>query len=257
MSSLALTKPSAGRLALAWTLVFLTAAAICYVFFTGLAYKFDWSTITEYKHRNRLFSGWILTILLSLVALILSTVLGLLLMFGQRAPWLYVRCLCRFYVEVVRGTPLLVQILFIYYVVFERIRLDNPFWSGVLIISGFAAAYLSEIFRAGIEAVPKSQIDSARAIGLSTPQTYIHVIFPQAIRQVMPAYAGQSATLIKDTSLLFVIAVNEFTFNARKVNSETFSPFETFLPLAAGYLILTLPISWAARRLEDKMNFEK
>ena len=77
------------------------------------------------------------------------------------------------------------------------------------------------------------------------------------VSKVLPAYAGQSASLIKDSSLLFAIAVNEFTFNARKVNSETFSPFETFLPLAVGYLILTLPISWIARRLEDKMAFEK
>ncbi|MGY8690283.1 MAG: ABC transporter permease subunit, partial [Verrucomicrobiales bacterium] len=91
----------------------------------------------------------------------------------------------------------------------------------------------------------------------SPTQTYIHVIFPQAIRQVLPAYAGQSASLVKDSSLLFAIAVNEFTFNARKVNSETFSPFETFLPLAIGYLILTLPISWMARHLEEKMAFEK
>ena len=257
MSSLALQKPTASRLILTWLAVFLLVSLVCYFFFTSLSYKFNWGTIAEFKHRNRLLMGWGMTILLSAAALVLSTVLGLVLMFGQRAPSLFVRCVCRLYVEVIRGTPLLVQILFIYYVVFEGLGLDDPFWSGVLIISGFAAAYLAEIFRAGIESVPKSQIDSARAIGLSTPQTYVHVIFPQAIRQVLPAYAGQSATLIKDTSLLFVIAVSEFTFNARKVNSETFSPFETFLPLAFGYLILTLPISWAARRLEDKMDFEK
>ena len=83
------------------------------------------------------------------------------------------------------------------------------------------------------------------------------MIFPQAIRQILPAYAGQSASLVKDSSLLFAIAVSEFTFNARKVNSETFSPFETFLPLAVGYLILTLPISWLAHRLEKRMAFEK
>ncbi len=178
-------------------------------------------------------------------------------MFGQRARFLLIRCLSRFYIEIIRGTPLIVQILFSYYVIFERLRLNDPFWAGILIISGFAAAYLSEIFRAGIESVPKSQIDSARAIGLSPMQTYIHVIFPQAIRQVLPAYAGQSASLVKDSSLLFAIAVNEFTFTARKVNSDTFSPFETFLVLALGYLILTLPISYISRYLEKRMAFEK
>ncbi len=245
------------RQALAWLLVFLFVGLGSYVFFAGLAYQFNWSTILEYKHRNRLIQGWWVTLFVSVGALVLSTVLGVVVMFGQRSPILFVRCLSRFYVELVRGTPLIVQILFGYYVVFERLRLDDPFWAGILIISAFSAAYLSEIFRAGIEAIPKSQIDSARAIGLSSAQTYLHVIFPQAIRQVLPAYAGQSASLVKDSSLLFAIAVNEFTFNARKVNSETFSPFETFLPLALGYLILTLPISWIARRLEDKMAFEK
>lgn len=243
--------------ALAWLLVFLFVGMGSYAFFAGLAYDFNWSTIFEYKHRNRLIQGWWMTLMVSVAALVLSTVLGVVVMFGQRSPILFVKCLSRFYVEVIRGTPLIVQILFGYYVIFERVHVDDPFWAGVLIISAFSAAYLSEIFRAGIESIPKSQIDSARAIGLNTPQTYRYVIFPQAIRQVLPAYAGQSASLIKDSSLLFAIAVNEFTFNARKVNSETFSPFETFLPLALGYLILTLPISWMARWLEDRMAFEK
>lgn len=257
MSVPALRSPGRRRLALTWALVFFSVGLVSYVFFAGLSYQFNWSTIFEYRHRNRLIQGWWVTLFVSLGALVLSTVLGLIVMFGQRSPLLFLRCLSRLYVEIVRGTPLIVQILFGYYVVFERLRLDDPFWAGMLIISAFSAAYLSEIFRAGIEGIPKSQIDSARAIGLSPAQTYIHVIFPQAIRQVLPAYAGQSASLIKDSSLLFAIAVNEFTFNARKVNSETFSPFETFLPLAAGYLILTLPISWVSRYLEDKMAFEK
>jgi polar amino acid transport system permease protein len=249
--------PSPLKWGLTWLAVFLSVGVFSYAFFAGLSYQFDWSTILEYRHRNRLLQGWWVTLLVSLASLVLSTFLGLLVMFGQRAPILFVRCLSRFYVEVVRGTPLIVQILFGYYVIFERLRLDDPFWAGILIISGFSAAYLSEIFRAGIESIPRSQVDSARAIGLSTRQTYLHVIFPQAIRQVLPAFAGQSASLIKDTSLLFAIAVNEFTFNARKVNSETFSPFETFLPLALGYLVLTLPISWWARAMERKTAFEK
>lgn len=257
MTSLGTAPPTARQWFLAWATVFLLVGIASYGFFSGLSYQFNWSTIFEYKHRHRLVQGWWVTLLVSVCALVLSTILGVIVMFGQRSAVLVVRCLSRFYVELIRGTPLIVQILFGYYVIFERLRLDDPFWAGVLIISAFSAAYLSEIFRAGIEAVPKSQIDSARAIGLSPVQTYLHVIFPQAIRQVLPAYAGQSASLIKDTSLLFVISVSEFTFNARKVNSDTYSPFETFLPLALGYLILTLPISWMARRLEARMAFEK
>ncbi len=245
------------RFFVTWLIVLLLVSAVSYAFLAGFAYKFSWSTLWEYRHRNRLIQGWWVTLQVSAASLILSTILGLLIMFGQRARFLLIRCLSRFYIEIIRGTPLIVQILFAYYVIFERLRLNDPFWAGILIISGFAAAYLSEIFRAGIESVPKSQIDSARAIGLSPMQTYIHVIFPQAIRQVLPAYAGQSASLVKDSSLLFAIAVNEFTFTARKVNSDTFSPFETFLVLALGYLILTLPISYISRYLEKRMAFEK
>ena len=258
MSSSSLSKqPTAARLALTWAAVFVFVGFVSYFFIAGMAYEFHWERIWEHKNRARLIHGWWVTLYVSLASLVISTLFGLILMFGQRCPILFLRCLSRFYVEIIRGTPLIVQILFGYYVIFDRLRLDNPFWAGVLIISAFAAAYLCEIFRAGIESVPKSQIDSARAIGLSTPQTYLHVIFPQALRQVLPAYAGQSASLVKDSSLLFAIAVNEFTFNARKVNSETFSPFETFLPLALGYLILTLPISWISRYLENCLAFEK
>lgn len=249
--------PSRSRLAIAWLGVFLLVGIASYFFLASTAYQFNWESIWEYKNRNRLIKGWWITLALACAALIASTFGGLLVMFGQRSRFLFLQCLSRLYVELFRGTPLIVQILFGYYVVFNQLRLDNPFWAGVLLISGFSAAYFSEIFRAGIESVPKSQIDSARAIGLNVRQTYQHVIFPQAIRQVLPAYAGQTASLIKDSSLLFAIAVNEFTFMARKVASDTYSPFETYLPLAVGYLILTLPISWISRRLEERMAFDR
>lgn len=250
-------QPSTQRLALTWLGVFTLVATAGYFFIAGNLYQFNWSAVFEYGNRHRLIKGWWSTVGLSLLALLASTLLGLLIMFAQRAPSLFVRCSARFYVEIIRGTPLLVQILFGYYVIFDRLRLDDPFWAGALLISTFSAAYMSEIFRGGIEAIPKSQIDSARAIGLSPWQTYRHVIFPQALRQILPAYAGQAASLIKDSSLLFAISVTEFTFMAKKVASGTYRAFETYFLLALGYLILTLPISWWARRLERKMTFDK
>ena len=113
-----------------------------------------------------------------------------------------------------------------------------------------------EIIRAGIESVGKSQIESARAIGLTRAQTYHYVIFPQALRQTLPPLAGQFVSLIKDSSLLYIIGMTEFTWSAKTINSDTFSTLETYIPLAAGYLILTLPISLWTRHLERKHKYE-
>lgn len=127
---------------------------------------------------------------------------------------------------------------------------------GVLTLSFFSGAYISEVIRAGIQSVGKSQRESAMAIGLTRFQTYRFVIFPQALRQILPPLAGQFVSLIKDSSLLSVIAISEFTLNAREVNSNTFSTLESYIPLALGYLVLTLPISIWIRHLEGRNQFE-
>jgi polar amino acid transport system permease protein len=160
------------------------------------------------------------------------------------------------YVELVRGTPLLVQILVFFYVVADAFRVENRYVAGVLILSFFSGAYISEVIRAGIQGVSESQLESARAIGLTRAQTYRYVIFPQALRLSLPPLVGQFVSLIKDSSLLSTIAVNEFTQAARDVNSVTYSTLECYLPLAAGYLVLTLPLSLWLRSLEKRFHFE-
>ena len=162
----------------------------------------------------------------------------------------------RVYVELIRGTPLLVQLLIGFYVVASAIGLENRYVVGVLVLSLFSGAYMSEIFRGGLAAIPQTQRDSARAIGLTPWQSFRLVILPQAVRLVLPAVAGQFVSLIKDSSLLSVIAVSEFTLAAQEVNSFTYSTLETYLPLAAGYLLLTLPLSAVSRMLERRYRYE-
>ena len=128
--------------------------------------------------------------------------------------------------------------------------------AGILTLSIFSGAYLAEVFRAGIESVGRSQLESAQAIGLTRLQTYRYIILPQALRVVLPAMTGQFVSLIKDSSLLSIIGVNELTQSARNVASYTFSNFESYLLLAAGYLLLTLPISIWTRRLESRFRYE-
>jgi polar amino acid transport system permease protein len=160
------------------------------------------------------------------------------------------------YIELIRGSPLLVQILFFWYVVASHLELSNRLVVGTLVLSGFSAAYIAEMIRAGIGSIGASQLESARAIGLTPWQTYQFVIYPQAIRHVLPSLAGQFASLIKDSSLLSIIGLAEFTLAAQQVNSTTYSTLESFLPLGIGYLLLTLPISALSRMLEHRYHYE-
>ena len=240
------------------TLSFLAALvivlAIVSVSLARLTSRAGWESVAEYW--PLFLKGWWLTVGLSCASLVVSTVIGCALALGKRTPWTPLRDLCRIYVELIRGTPLLVQILILYYGVFDQVGLENRFVAGVLILSGFSGAYISEIIRAGIESVGRSQLESARAIGLTTVQTYRHVIFPQALRQSLPPVAGQFASLVKDSSLLSIIALSEFTQSAQQVASFTFSQLESYIPLAVGYLVLTLPISLWTQSLERRMKFE-
>jgi polar amino acid transport system permease protein len=149
-----------------------------------------------------------------------------------------------------------VQILIFFYVIASAVHLENRYVVGILTLAIFSGAYIAEIIRAGIESVGKSQIESARAIGLTRAQTYRYVVLPQALRQTLPPLAGQFVSLIKDSSLLSIIAISEFTLNAQQINSYTFSTLESYLPLAMGYLLLTLPISFWTRWLEKRMKYE-
>jgi len=214
----------------------------------------NWAPVWGY--RQKFLNGWLLTLALSAAALVCSTIGGMLLALGRRCPWPFVRDLCRIYVELIRGTPLLVQILVLFYGVFDKVGISDRFTAGVLILSGFSAAYISEIIRAGIESIAASQWESARAIGLAPVQIYRHVVAPQAIRQSLPPLAGQFASLIKDSSLLSIIGISEFTLNAQEVNTYTLSTLESYLPLALGYLVLTLPISLWTQSLERQLRFE-
>lgn len=178
----------------------LSLIALVYFFFVVFNQKFDWQAVWGY--RELFFKGWLITIAISLASLVLSTILGLIVALCLKSKLAILKTLSRIYVEVIRGTPLLVQILFFYYIVANDIGLQNRFVAGVVILSIFNGAYIAEMIRAGIEYVSKTQIESAKAIGLSKWQAYRFVIFPQAFRQVIPTLTGQFASIIKDSSLL-------------------------------------------------------
>ena len=237
-----------------WFLVIFLFGALFWFGFSRLGYHFAWDTI--YGYRINFLKGYGITLLISLASLILSILLGLIFGLGQRSSVLLMRYFSRTYIELIRGTPLLVQILIFFYVIANAAGVENRFAAGILIMSLFSGAYIAEIIRGGVESIAQSQLESAKAIGFTPRQTHLYVIFPQVITRILPSLAGQLASLIKDSSLLSIIAIKEFTMAAREMNANTFSTLEAYIPLALGYLLLTLPISRLTRLLERKYRYE-
>jgi polar amino acid transport system permease protein len=235
-------------------LTLLTSAAAAA--FASLDMNWNWSIVWEY--REAFWRGWWMTLALSLAALVASSLIGIVAALMLRSSITLVQAAARVYVELIRGTPLLVQLLIGWYVVAAALRIgtDHRYMVGGLVLSLFSGAYMAEIFRGGLDAIPKTQLDSGRAIGLTPWQMLRIVVLPQAVRIVLPSVAGQFVSLVKDSSLLSVISIAEFTFNARNVNSATYSTLESYLPLAAGYLAVTLPLAALSRWLERRFRYE-
>lgn len=247
------TVPTARRILYAVLLLFLTSAAF-YWLFTAVEYRWQWDRVWSY--RRQFFMGWLTTLGLSVAAMVVSVVLGFLLMLGRRAAWEPVRMFCGGVVEFVRGSPLLVQLLIGHYVVANALHVHQPVVTGIILLGCFEGAYLAEIFRGAVESISASQLEAARAVGFSRAQTYRFVIIPQAMRRALPGTTGQLVSLIKDSSLLSVIGIEEIVKNVNNMNAAIFRPLEGFLPLALAYLIMTLPLSYLARRLERRYAYE-
>jgi polar amino acid transport system permease protein len=243
-----------GLRALHTVLAVAVLAGILYAAFARIAYHWNWPGVWAY--RGLLVRGWLATLGLSAAALVLSSGIGLLAALARRSCFLPFRQGSLVYIELIRGTPLLVQVLVFFYVVASALGLHDRYIAGVLILSLFSGAYIAEIIRAGIDGIGASQLESACAIGFTPAQTYRFVIFPQALRHMLPPLAGQFVSLVKDSSLLSVIAIREFTLQAQQINSYTYSPLETYLPLALGYLAVTWPISTWTSMLERRVRYE-
>nr|WP_239482155.1 amino acid ABC transporter permease [Pseudomonas insulae] len=162
------------------------------------------------------------------------------------------RDLSTVYVELVRGTPLLVQIFIFYFFIGTVLNLSREF-AGVAALALFTGAYVAEIVRAGVQSIAKGQDEAARSLGLTAPQTMRHVILPQAFKRVLPPLAGQFISLVKDTSLVSVIAITELTKSGREAITTSFSTFEIWFCVAALYLLINLPLSQIANRLERRL----
>ncbi len=220
--------------------------------FKNVSYNFNWYSVYEYK--QKFIDGFIVTVIISFFALILSFIIGLFFAYGQNSKFIPLRFFSRFYIELIRGTPLLVQILIFFYIFANNLGFENRYIVGTFILALFAGAYVCEIIRAAIESIDLEQYETSLSLGMTNYQMYAYVIFPQAFRRMLPALTGQFASIIKDSSLLSIISISEFTMNAQEVNAYTFSTLESYIPLAIGYLLLTYPISYYTKYLETKIK---
>jgi polar amino acid transport system permease protein len=239
-------------------------AGVGTAFFAGsqdMGYHWQWYRIPRYLltidagaiAAGPLVQGLLVTIQISAASLVLSLAIGLVTAILRLADSPLAALLSRVYVEVVRNTPLLIQIFFIYFVLGPLLGLERMA-AAILSLSLFEGAYIAEILRSGILSVPRQQVEASFSLGLSTYATYRKVILPQAIRTALPPLASQTISLVKDSALVSTIAIYDLTMQAQAIIAETFLTFETWLTVAALYLLLTISLSCLGQLLENRLK---
>jgi polar amino acid transport system permease protein len=206
--------------------------------------------------------GLWMTLKVSLYSIFFGVILGLIGGIARVSKNPALKWLSITYVELIRGSPLLVQIFIWYFVLatmFNSILLKYGFseiaevWYGIAALSFFAGAYVTEIVRAGIQSIHRGQIEAARSLGMTAAQSMRYIILPQAMKRILPPLAGQFISLIKDSSLLGIIAVRELTKATREGVTTSLQPFEFFFICCALYLVLTFSLSMFVQYLERRM----
>lgn len=212
------------------------------------------------------------SVALGVIAFLLAIPGGLVLAFMKMSPKRWIRMPATLYVDIVRGTPLFLQVLLVYFGLtllpfykdmitampwmkdpFLHPTIDFTVWMrGLLVLSFNSAAYMAEIFRAGIQSIPRGQMEASRSLGMTVPQSMAYVILPQTVRRILPTLMSEFILLFKDTALLAAVGVAEMTLRAKEIQAATFN--QSALILAAGfYLLVTIPLGRLVGALEDKL----
>lgn len=218
-------------------------------------YVVDPTTTNGANNLRFMATGAYNTILMSLTAIIISVIVGLLIALpglSEKKAW---RAFNRTYVEIVRAVPILVLILWVYYGLPQLSGITlNVFWAGVFALALSDSAFQAEIFRAGIQSISKGQYEAAQSISLNYRDTMRYVILPQAIRRILPALGNQLVYMLKMSSLVSVIGMQELTRKANELVVSEYRPLEIYTILVLEYLVLILIVSVGVRWLERRMN---
>ena len=216
------------------------------------------SDMTTTKIISQLMDGMWISLEIFAVTLVTSLILGLILCMGRISRFSILRMLIRFYISVMRGTPLLLQLMVVYFGpnLLFGIKISSGYRLTAVLI-GFSlnyAAYFAEIYRAGIESVPKGQYEAAKVLGYTKAQTFFLIVMPQVIKRVLPPVTNETITLVKDTSLAFGIAVAEMFTTAKQIAASQASMMP-YLFAALFYYIFNLIIAAAFSALEKKLSY--
>jgi polar amino acid transport system permease protein len=236
----------------------------------GIAAWLTYEIIADDIYRqtlNTLAKGLWITLKVTVISFAGASLLGLLLALGATSKWLVVRQLVRFYVEIVRGVPILVLLLYFSFVFTPALVVGLNALGLDIDLSAFSflsraiatlictyGAFLSEVFRAGLQSVDEGQIEAAKALGLKPRQRFRHVVFPQAFRVILPPWGNDFVAMVKDSSLVSILGVMDVTLLAKVTATGNFRYFETYNVVALIYLLLTVSLSLVLRRLEHHLR---
>ena len=242
-------------------ILFSIIAWLIYAGAAAMEYRWQWYRVGPFFYRiidgefipGPLFKGIIVTLQLAGVSSILSILIGALTAIGRMSNSIAGRSIASTYLEIIRNTPLLVQLFMFYFVLAPIFGIDR-FWAGVLCLSAFEGSFAAEIIRGGIQAVDRGQNEAADATGLSKFDKYRYVIVPQALPLILPPLTGLLISLIKHSAIVSVIAVAELTTEGLNLISDTYMAFEIWFIVAGMYLVLTTSLSVLVNILEVKMN---
>ncbi len=217
--------------------------------------NFRWDILAEYA--PFFLKGTLLTIGLSLAGILIGTVLGLLVGLGKMMRNKVLASPFGVYITLFRGTPLLVQILLIHFAVVPLFLGEtNAIAAAILTLSLNSAAYIAEIFRAGIQSIDRGQTEAARSLGMTHVQAMRYIILPQAIKRMIPPLGNEFIVLIKESSLASIVAAPELMYWGRAMQGQYFRVWEPYITAAVIYLVLTLSLSFLLTQLERRMATE-
>ncbi len=197
----------------------------------------------------------LITLQLTAIAVVLGMLFGIVFALMKISNSKILVSIANIYITLIRGTPLIVQIMFLYYGITSMIVLSN-FWAGAIALGVHNGAYIAEIFRGAIQGIDRGQKEASLAVGMNSSQAMRRIIFPQALRRAIPPLGNQFIITLKDSSLVYVIGVSELFGLANREAASSFLPFETFLVVGFYYLILVLIFSSLLRWYEKKLDVE-
>src|SRR5262245_54731071 len=220
------------------------------------AYDFQWDAV--FGNRDLLLQGLRNTLYLACVSMSMATVLGMFLALLRTSRHAPLRWIATIYINVVRGIPLIVLIFWVYFGLPLFLGVDPPkfpsFKSGVVALTVFHTAFMSEVFRAGLTAVPPGQREAALSLGMSRPRAFFSIVLPQAVRVAVPAAGNDFVGMVKDTSLVGIIGIFELYRTGQKLVSDTFLPFEVWTGISILYITVVFCIDIVVRLIERRLR---